>query len=124
MNLVGALLFLFASAVPAPAAPACAEDGKVILAGPRMEIRAALRGIAEQARLDIAVETSVRGRVTTPTECVPAETALRIVLGQVGAAYCVEGGTVYVSRSRRGCRGTLHVPRSNDRVSLGGFPQR
>ncbi len=121
MFYIGTLLILLGAVVPAGSTEGhpfetCTEQGTVRFETPRMEIRAALRSIGEQAHMNIAVRTNVRGVVTTPTECVKPRVALRVLLSQVGAGFCDEGDVIYVSRSRRGCRGVLVLPAPNSYV--------
>ena len=63
----------------------------------RVPVRHAIREIAEQAKVNIAVDTRIRGHVTAKLEEVDLEFALRAILGQVGATYRVEkDGLIHV----------------------------
>lgn len=121
MILIRSLLILLATGVSAEGAADAARQNcpeeLVTFDAPRMEIRAALRNIADHAQMNIAVRTNVTGIVTTPTECVQPRVALRVLLSQVGAAFCEEGDVIRVSRSGRGCRGTLTLPPPNAYVA-------
>jgi len=65
----------------------------------------AIRQIADQSKVTIAVSPRVRGPVTVDLTCVPSRIALQRVLAQVDAVYCEEGDTIVVRRkNERGCR--------------------
>jgi hypothetical protein len=60
-----------------------------------------LRELAEQSKLNIAVDPKLRGRVSLEVECVDVRTALKLALGQIGAAFSESRNVLYVSRPGR-----------------------
>ena len=83
----------------------CANPDAVSLHVQHYGANNAIRQIAEQSKVSIAVSPRVRGPVTVAVTCVPPRIALQRVLAQVNAVYCEEGGTIVVRRkNERGCR--------------------
>lgn len=96
----------------------CSSPRLVSIEGSDLEIRDALRAIADQGKVNIGMRAGLEGRVSVRLRCVEAKTALRIVLAQVDAAFCEEGASIYVDRSQRiVCGGLLTVPPPNERVA-------
>jgi type II secretory pathway component HofQ len=83
----------------------CANPDAVSLDVQHYGVKNAIRQIAEQSKVSIAVSPRVRGPVTVDVTCVPPRMALQRVLAQVNGVYCEEGDTIVVRRkNERGCR--------------------
>lgn len=83
----------------------CANPDAVSLDVNQYGAMNAIRQIAGQSKITIAVSPRVRGPVTVDVTCVPARIALQRVLAQVNAVYCEEGEKIVVRRkNERGCR--------------------
>lgn len=83
------------------ATAANASDRTVTLQLENVPVREAIRDIAEQAQIDIAVDPNLRGRVTANLRDVSPQFALRAVLDQVGATWRNEGEVIRVVRRNR-----------------------
>ena len=92
---VVALAILFAMA-------AHAADRTVTLQLENVPIREAIQDIAEQAKVNIAIDPQIRGRVTANLRDVTPQFALRAVLDQIGATYSEERGVIRIVRAKRG----------------------
>ena len=115
-----AIAFVAAAAKAETPASSCATDGGVTLQVTNVSVRVALRQIAEQADVNIAVPQHFANKVSANFSCVPAKTALSWVLSQVGATYCEEGNVLRVVRlaDSRDCRAAKIRP--SERVSRKG----
>ncbi len=93
---------LVALAVAAdPASTTCSVGGAVSVNVRDLPIRLFLRELADQSRVNIAVDPGLHGRVTLSVSCVDVRTALKLALGQVDAGFCETRKTLYVSRRAR-----------------------
>ena len=124
MRFAAPVLFLFTLALSVvgraddETAQKCVESGLVSLKASNIEIRTALKAIATQGDLNVAIDNSVRGQVTAALKCAEPKQALRQVASQVGAAFCEEDRVIRVYRvGRYRCEGALTLPFRIDRVS-------
>ena len=78
-----------------------AEDRTVTLQFERLPVRAAVREIAEQAQINIAIDQSVRGFVTADLRDADPRFALRAIAQQVGADVKEEHGVLRVVPTKR-----------------------
>jgi type II secretory pathway component GspD/PulD (secretin) len=93
-------LFIAVSLLAVSAVAHGAERDVTLRAG-RMSVREFLREVGAQGNVNIAVWPGLKGYVSVDVENVTPRAALRLVLGQIGAAYCVEGNVLYVDRLDR-----------------------
>ncbi|HVS30730.1 MAG TPA: hypothetical protein VMS98_04660 [Thermoanaerobaculia bacterium] len=104
-SMIAAMLLAASAAAGEPTPDACDAKGRVTLHVERMGIRAALREIARQGNINLALSQHLRGTVSADFTCVPPKVALQWVLTQVGASYCEERDVLRVlRRTTTGCR--------------------
>jgi type II secretory pathway component HofQ len=82
----------------------CPAAKQISLSMQNVPVGVFLREVASQGQVNIAVSPYLRGSVSATLHCVDARQALRLVLGQIDAAYCDEGTVLRVDeRSRSRC---------------------
>lgn len=82
----------------------CPAAKQINLSMQNVPVGVFLREVASQGQVNIAVSPYLRGRMSATLHCVDARQALRLVLGQIDAAYCDEGTVLRVDeRSRSRC---------------------
>jgi hypothetical protein len=64
--------------------------------GARIEIHTALRSFARQTRIELFLHRSVHGTVRADLDCALPDVALRTLVEQVGASYCIEKGSIRI----------------------------
>ena len=90
------------AAFAAPFASTCPEGGKVSLHVNGTPLRIVLRDISAQGRINIAIDPGVKGHIKANFDCVDPHDALRWVLPQAYAEFCVAGNVLRISREGTG----------------------
>lgn len=106
-------LLVVATAGVASETPKCPDDPSAVsLHAMNIDVRSALRALARQTQLNIAVDTRLRASFPLKLECVPARTALVKIVTLAGAGYCDEGKVIRVFAPGRQepCAGTVFRP--------------
>lgn len=98
------VLFLGATAyAQTPADSNCPVKGLVTIHARHIDIQAALRQVAQQARLNIAVPPTLHRKISIDATCEHAHVVLRQLLQQFDGGYCMEGNVIRVFRKTTKC---------------------
>jgi type II secretory pathway component GspD/PulD (secretin) len=82
----------------APAKGNCTVQGLVTLHSAGTDIQEALRSLARQGKVNIAISPTLHRKVSIDVECERPRVVLQRLVAQIKGSYCVEGNVIRVFR--------------------------